>query len=126
MENKAVPAEDRLPPWLEKSKDVLLDTSQWHILMAEVYEKIQVKLSRKYCSFHTLKQVKLGDDRISFFSDLTEPEQELFMEEIEVMMSKTSEYRSFLRIMNRAFDRALTSDVANQLVENRGGSLTEV
>ena len=75
-----VPHSARTDDWINSTKTMLLNSSQWKALTHEIYSLIQRDLNESH---------------ITYFSDLSEKERSMFMDRAQRAVSQSHVYEAF-------------------------------
>ncbi|XP_052072287.1 uncharacterized protein LOC127710461 isoform X4 [Mytilus californianus] len=95
-------AQQTYPKWLLACKQHITDSKEWDSFLKELHDAIQQQLTQSH---------------VQYFSDLSEPEKELFMERATQAIKGGTVYNGLCKKVSVITDQSLNEDVSRQLLE---------
>ncbi|XP_076107077.1 uncharacterized protein LOC143075526 isoform X2 [Mytilus galloprovincialis] len=95
-------AQQTYPKWLLQCKQHITDSKEWDGFLKELHDAIQQQLTQSH---------------VQYFSDLSEPEKELFMERATQAIKGGTVYNGLCKKVSVITDQSLNEDVSRQLLE---------
>ncbi|XP_061196252.1 uncharacterized protein LOC133204520 [Saccostrea echinata] len=91
------------PKWLLNCKQNIGDSKDWNVFLRELHDAIQQQLTESH---------------VQYFSDLSEPEKELFMERATKALEGGTSYNNLMKKVSLLMDQSLNEEVSRQLLED--------
>ncbi|KAK6184233.1 hypothetical protein SNE40_002067 [Patella caerulea] len=91
------------PKWLLNCKEDITKSKEWSIFLQELHDAIQQQLTESH---------------VQYFTDLSEPEKELFMQRATKAIEGGSVSKNVAGKVTNLLDQHLNNDVAKQLLED--------
>ncbi|XP_048751885.1 uncharacterized protein LOC125663636 isoform X2 [Ostrea edulis] len=91
------------PKWLLNCKQNIGDSKDWNVFLRELHDAVQQQLTESH---------------VQYFSDLSEPEKELFMQRATKALEGGTSYNNLMKKVSLFMDQSLNEEVSRQLLED--------